>query len=298
MISCKICGDKFKNLTSHINAKHNMNKDSYLQLYPGAEIVSAELSAQFSSRSKLMHKKLKEDNYSKYMQIRKTTCEKMRTRKGDNFKHSDKTIEKMQQSALTRPPRIPHTTISKQRIAAAKLGKTINLTDKGRADKSAKQKLKWAKRRADTIEFAKYIKNLSERRIAYIKIHGLTIPKKGKITSLEKRFILFLEQHNIQYNFQFFLDGKYYDFYIPTLHLLVEVDGEYWHRMVPAIKNDLEKHVLAKELKYNLLRITNLHWFPELIFESNYSKIISHNYAILNKRTIECQNYELAISIV
>ena len=94
------------------------------------------------------------------------------------------------------------------------------------------------------------------------------------------------------------IQNKYYDFYIPTLHLLVEVDGEYWHRMVPAIKNDLEKHVLAKELKYNLLRITNLHWFPELIFESNYSKIISHNYAILNKRTIECQNYELAISIV
>ena len=66
---------------------------------------------------------------------------------------------------------------------------------------------------------------------------------------------------NTQYNFE--LSGKFYDFYIPEKHLLIEVDGIYWHgrdvkKLDPTQKrvriNDQFKNILATECGYKLLR--------------------------------------------
>ena len=66
---------------------------------------------------------------------------------------------------------------------------------------------------------------------------------------------------NTQYNFE--LGGKFYDFYIPEKHLLIEVDGIYWHgRDVKKLDltqkrvriNDRFKNILATECGYKLLR--------------------------------------------
>ena len=298
MPTCQVCFKHFKNLTSHINAKHSLNKDQYLGLFPGEKIVDDELSKVFADRSRQLHKKLKREDFQAYYATRVNTCKKMRDIKGDEFRHSEKTKKKMSLSH-TGKSRNPHTEKTKEKLSRAKRGKPILLSDAAKKSKSEKQSRRWRERKENVKEYSQYISQLSLQRKNYILLHGNAVPKKGKKTSVEKRFEDFLNKKNIvDYNFQYFLCGKYYDFFIPSMNMLIEVDGEYWHRFPSAIKNDIEKHIIANDSNLRILRITEKCWQPELIFEQNYSKIQEHNYAILNKRTTECLNYELSISLI
>lgn len=297
MVTCQVCQQEFSNLSSHINAKHQMNKTEYIAMFPGAKIVCEELSNSFSKRSESMHQRLKENDYEKYISIRKSTCQTMRNNKGIDFKHSDQTRVKMRESAKIRSAREPHTAETKKLISQSKTGIALILTKESKEEKTRKQKERWQQRKDSPEEYATYLQNLSEKRIAYIKQHGITLPKKGRKTNLEKRFIDFLVENQIEYKFQFLLEGKYYDFFLPILNLLVEVDGEYWHRMPKAIKNDLEKHIIAKSLGYKILRITETKWDTHLVFEEDYSRLTEHNHKIMNERTIQCQNHKVSISM-
>jgi very-short-patch-repair endonuclease len=93
---------------------------------------------------------------------------------------------------------------------------------------------------------------------------------KRPMNKLEKFVSLILDEHNIKYNFQFFLknkDGicKSYDFKIKDTNILLEIDGDYWHggpgvekhfSKVEEIKqNDLFKDQLAKNNNFLLIRI-------------------------------------------
>lgn len=294
---CQVCLKSFQNLSSHINAKHNLTKSSYCSLYPGTAMVDEELSKKFSNRSKKMHIYLKETNPEEYAKIRQLTCEKMRDKKGDNFRHSTETKEKMSASH-TGITRLPHTAETKEKLRLAKTGKPLILSVESKQAKSDKQKQKWNERKNNLAEFADYIAKLSIRQKRYISINGRSIPKKGKKTSLESRFEQFLITNGIDYKFQYFLSGKYYDFYLPMINMLVEVDGEYWHRFPHAIKNDIEKHIIAKDADVRLLRLTEKAWATELLSETDYSKIQLHNFNILNKRTTECLSYELSTSMI
>ena len=68
----------------------------------------------------------------------------------------------------------------------------------------------------------------------------------------------------VKYNYE--ICGKYYDFYIPEKHLLVEVDGVYWHgknvndecldKIQKRVRNnDLVKNSIANNEGFNLIRI-------------------------------------------
>ena len=295
MVTCLICQKEFQNLSSHVSKKHSINRSQYMTMYPGAKYVSEELSQSFSRRAELMHATLKLDDLDKYHRVRAETCKRMREIKGPDFLHSDATKAKMKETH-TGLSREPHTEATKALLSKIKTGKPLLLSDEAKAEKSRKQKEQWALRKLDLVEFEKYIKNLSTNRIEYIKLHGIALPKKGRKTNIETKFAAYLELNNIKYTYQYLLDGKYYDFYLEDFQLLVEVDGEYWHRLPPAIKNDLEKHIIAKDRSLKLLRINNLDWQPELIFEKDYSIIIKHNFNIINKRTTECLNYAISIS--
>lgn len=297
MVKCMICGKDYQNLSSHINFKHSMSKNEYLKKWPKAELVSKELSTRFSNRSKKMHEILKEKNYNEYMAIRNKTCLIMRQNKGDNFVHSEETKKQMSQSHLGKSNG-GHSDETKKKLSVQKTGRPVNLSEVSKTLKTQRQKEKWQQRKEDTEVFRTYIEKLSKTRTEYVRKHGISLPKKGKKTNIEKRFISFLHTNSILYEYQYFLNGKYFDFYIPLMNLLVEVDGEYWHRFPQAIKNDLEKHVIAKEAGFKLLRLTHINWTPELLFESNYYNIQLHNYEIINARTKECQNYEISISNV
>lgn len=296
MVICNICGKEFMSITSHIFFKHQLSKEQYLIKFPGSKIVSDELSQKFSENARAIHKTLKEADLQKYQEVRSRTCKTMRNNKGDNFTHSPETIKKMKLSHIG-VSNGGHTEATKEIIRQQKIGKPMNLSDEARKLKTEKQKKRWEERRSDP-NFANYLSVLSVRSIEYIKEHGVSVPKKGKKTDIERRFCEFLDSHKIIYEFQYFLEGKYYDFFIPSMNMLVETDGEFWHRFDRAIKNDLEKHQIAKEKNIKLLRITSENWNTALLFEEDYEKIKQHNFSIINERTIKCQNYQISISMI
>lgn len=61
----------------------------------------------------------------------------------------------------------------------------------------------------------------------YVRRH-----KEFGTSKLEKKFALeFLERLGVEYKYQFKAEsiGRYYDFYIPSANVIIEVQGTYWH---------------------------------------------------------------------
>lgn len=71
--------------------------------------------------------------------------------------------------------------------------------------------------------------------------------KEFGTSKLEKKFALeFLERLGIKYKYQFKAEsiGRYYDFYIPSANVIIEVDGCYYHGYgkTHKEKNPMQKH--------------------------------------------------------
>ena len=69
------------------------------------------------------------------------------------------------------------------------------------------------------------------------------------------------------------------------MKLLVEVDGEFWHRFPSSIKNDIEKHRVCVANNIQLVRISSENYCPNIIFENANVQNI-HTTQILLKRGI------------
>jgi very-short-patch-repair endonuclease len=99
------------------------------------------------------------------------------------------------------------------------------------------------------------------------QINNLKKRQYGKISKPEQIVIDQLNDCNEEYVFQHEVCGYLFDFYIPRMNLLIEVDGDYWHcnpskYNTPLndiqknnIKRDLIKNDVAKNNKFKLKRI-------------------------------------------
>lgn len=75
-----------------------------------------------------------------------------------------------------------------------------------------------------------------------------------------------------------------YDFYVPLMNLLIEVDGEYWHsKSLEQINRDKLKMRKAKEAGLVCVRISDQDWCPDVIFSSTQD-IDQHNVNLIEKR--------------
>lgn len=61
-----------------------------------------------------------------------------------------------------------------------------------------------------------------------------------------------LVKHNIQFEHQYRLRNRFVDFYVPSMNLLLEVDGAYWHDK----ETDDAKDAKAVDAGYKTLRIS------------------------------------------
>lgn len=76
-------------------------------------------------------------------------------------------------------------------------------------------------------------------------------------TSIEKAVYDYLLLKGIIFEKQKPIGNKFIvDAYIPSLNLVVEADGSYWHSTPRGIKTDVRKNKLIKQEGYNLLRLT------------------------------------------
>jgi very-short-patch-repair endonuclease len=181
-------------------------------------------------------------------------------------------------------PGIVHSDATKRKMSKSKLGKKIKLSEETKKEKTQKQKTSWEKRKSDKDNYEKYISVLSAARKKYIKDHGYCFPNKEK-TGLELKFENYLISKNIKFVSQYILEGKKFDFYLVEMKLIVEIDGEYWHRQKSSIKNDIEKHKICEKNQIDIVRISSDNYLPDIIFES-LEKRHDHNKQILLKRGI------------
>jgi len=87
----------------------------------------------------------------------------------------------------------------------------------------------------------------------------------GGETKLEKKMYKFLDLNNIKYQKQYELEYKLYDAYLLDYNILLEFDGEFWHKLsieecaFPFQKNsfynDITKNGIAKQHNIPLFRI-------------------------------------------
>lgn len=90
-------------------------------------------------------------------------------------------------------------------------------------------------------------------------------------TKPELLFAELLRENNIDYCSQYWINWKkgwkkFYDFYLPNIDTLVEIDGTYWHgkglkddelnnQQIKTRENDKIKNQLSKDQNYKLIRI-------------------------------------------
>lgn len=284
MITCKLCGKEFKSLPSHINFKHAMTKDDYISKFPGEKIIDDELSKSFSENSKKIHQHLKNIDPAKYRAVREQTCKTMRDKKGPGWTHSNKTKKQMAESHLGRSAG-PHTDETKKKISNSKKGKSVIIRPEAKAEKSKKQQTRWTERKQDSETYQAYITAQSSRRKQYISENGHYASKKES-TNIENEFANFLIEHDIEYAKQYVLDGKIFDFYLPVLNILVETDGEYWHRFPKSIDNDVSKHSIAQNNNIELLRLSSDNFCKSILFEDRTIRE-EHSLNVLRHRGVE-----------
>lgn len=95
-------------------------------------------------------------------------------------------------------------------------------------------------------------------------------------TKLEKKMYAFLTEHSIKHQRQYQLDYKIYDAYLPDYNVLLEFDGEFWHKQslkeckygfqIQKYYNDIRKNEIAKKHGIPLFRIRE-NESPEKILE-------------------------------
>jgi very-short-patch-repair endonuclease len=102
--------------------------------------------------------------------------------------------------------------------------------------------------------------------------------KKKKLLKLpnkfEKRLYLVLDNEKIKYVPQYEVDRKIYDAYLPDYNVLLEFDGDYFHKktykecIYPIqkrnFKNDKKKNWIAKNNGYKLIRIKELDYITSV----------------------------------
>jgi very-short-patch-repair endonuclease len=96
-------------------------------------------------------------------------------------------------------------------------------------------------------------------------------------TSLEAPVISFLKENNINFIFQYKVDDRWLcDFYVPSINLIIECDGEYWHNLDKVKIKDKVKNAYLKQKGYDLLRILEVD-----IKNDNYKSILKEKLVIV-----------------
>lgn len=85
----------------------------------------------------------------------------------------------------------------------------------------------------------------------------LAVQNKKGFTSIEKKVYAELKNRGILFEKQKLINGRFLvDAYIPSLNLVIECDGKYWHSFEKTIIKDRTKNAYLKACNYNLLRLT------------------------------------------
>lgn len=91
-----------------------------------------------------------------------------------------------------------------------------------------------------------------------IGLRGLLQQQNSKQpTSIEKAVYEYLVLKGVIFEKQKLINDKFLvDAYIPSLNLVIEADGKYWHNLDRVVKKDKAENAYLKKCGFNLLRLS------------------------------------------
>ena len=247
MVKCSICNREFNRITNkHLNT-HQLTVDTYIKLYPTANLISEESKLRYSNATK------------RYFEMLDTTEKNSRYR---NRVYSEEGRRKCLES-----------------LDAGR--KSLDYSDKDRNKMISNAKKEWWANKSE-LEKSRFIKEKvipkAKERLgedvwrAQLREKGLkgyqALMSKGskkQLNNFEQEMIDLIVNRGYKCTVQFEIDKWFYDCYIPEKNLIVEFDGDYWHpktledctnsRLKKQWIIDRKKENLAKQKGYNLTRI-------------------------------------------
>jgi very-short-patch-repair endonuclease len=289
-------------LTYHLKAKHNIiDFSDYCNKYPEyQEFMTnylAEVSQRITDSLKARHKTAKENNYDIYIMDQRSRAQRARDSKGPDFKHSEETKLKMSGPR----PKTQGVPKSAEHIRKLSDAARIRKRRKHTPNTIIKMQDAWIRRKQDVETYDAYINSLRnswtlEKRqamsIRAIRMIQNNIVKKSN-TLPERKMKQYLEEHNIEYIHQYAIEIKnvlwLFDFYIPELHLLVEIDGEYWHtKTLNQINRDNIKQNNAMLTNFSFVRISDSNLDFNMIY-SNKKDQMNYSKNMVNSRKVKYQ---------
>lgn len=91
------------------------------------------------------------------------------------------------------------------------------------------------------------------RKMGYLGV--LKQSKTKEPTSIEKKLYNELKRRGLLFEKQYLINGKFLvDAYIPSLNLIIEADGDYWHNLDRVKKKDKAENAYLTKCGFNLMR--------------------------------------------
>lgn len=286
-----ICNSEFKRITRTHLCKHDISVLDYQTLYPDAEMISKELRVQYG-------KFFRENNPMKVEDIKNMIRATLIGREV-----SAETRQKQSKAAIG-VKRQPHTAETKRKISASNKATNAanreagihrplyNMSIEARQRASERMKgntigLIGHKNKGMKLNLSdEQRKNRSKKRVEYLA-NNKNIKAS---TSIELKFMKFLTDNNIEYIHQYPVhtdNGSWlYDFYIASMQLFVELDGEFWHSTKQSIRRDKIKNKIAKSVNIVVARISSDDMKFDIIFD-DIDTIWNANYNLISIREMK-----------
>lgn len=103
-------------------------------------------------------------------------------------------------------------------------------------------------------------KKLNRDKEYFRKMGNLGVLKQSRSkepTGIEKKLYQELKSRGLLFEEQKLINGRFLvDAYIPSLNLIIEADGDYWHKLDRVQKKDKAENAYLTECGYNLLRLS------------------------------------------
>lgn len=289
MVNCLLCGQSFSRITRTHLKKHNLTTIEYKGLFPEAELFDLDLRQKYGKffrndnpmKLEINRKNMSEVHRGK--QVSEETREKIRRKRkgktmGPMSQITKEKISKANKDAFAKNklegknrPKYVMSEEARQRMSNRMLGNTLGSL--GNHNKG--QSLNLSKEQRD---------NRSKKRVEYLKNNK---SRQFSGTKPELKFIDFLVEHNIEFSHQYPIHTSnrswLFDFYLPELNLLVEIDGEYFHSKKQSITRDLIKEKVSKNNQFRFVRISTNDLNFNIIHCTN-EEINAHNKSIMMNR--------------
>lgn len=100
-----------------------------------------------------------------------------------------------------------------------------------------------------------YVKDLKKRR-EYALLGRQALDRSKEPTNIEKIVYDYLEKKGIVFEKQKLINKRFLvDAYIPSLNLIIEADGEYWHNLDKIKRKDKAENAYLKKCGFDLIRL-------------------------------------------